>query len=322
MRVAAVIPHWNRGDLLSELLNTVARQTRPFDEVIVVDNGSTDNSAEVARQFGARFIELGRNLGFAPAVNRGIKETAADWIAILNNDVTLAPDWLDRLLNAAGEGISFATGKILSSVDPRMLDATFDELSRAGCAWRCGAGRPDSPVWNEPRRIRMAPMTAAIFRSDLFREVGLLDEAFESYLEDVDFGLRCSLLGRIGAYEPTAVVHHRGSATLGEWNRDTVRRISRNQVLLIQKHFQGQPKFNVLVGQLLWGLLAFRHARGLPYLLGKLEGLRGRREYTIDNKSFDSLGAILKSSEQAILDLQHKTGFDSYWRMYFCLSRR
>src|SRR5262245_37314425 len=98
MCVTAVIPHFNRRDLLVTLLQNLRQQTRPFDEVIVVDNGSTDDSATVAEQTGARVLRLGRNFGFAAAVNRGIQASSANWIAILNNDVTLEPEWLEMLL--------------------------------------------------------------------------------------------------------------------------------------------------------------------------------------------------------------------------------
>src|ERR1700733_7659816 len=114
MKVAAVVPHWNRRDLLQTLLVNLAEQTRPFDEIIVVDNGSTDDSAAVAEHAGAQIIRLKTNLGFATAVNRGIEASKADWIAILNNDVILAPNWLEQLLAAAEkEQAWFATGKTL-----------------------------------------------------------------------------------------------------------------------------------------------------------------------------------------------------------------
>src|SRR5262245_38877676 len=107
MRVAAVIPHWNRRDLLATLLENLRQQTRPFDEVIVADNGSADDSVAIAEQAGARVLRIGSNLGFAAAVNRGIDASDADWIAILNNDVTLEPAWLQRLVGTA-EGKGFA----------------------------------------------------------------------------------------------------------------------------------------------------------------------------------------------------------------------
>src|SRR5271154_2414321 len=135
MTVAAVIPHWNRRQLLETLLQSLGDQTRAFDELIVVDNGSTDDSAELAERAGARVLRMGRNLGFAAAVNRGIEAAGADWVVILNNDVVLDPDWLRILLAAAGrENAHFATGKILRESDPSMIDGTFDAISRGACA--------------------------------------------------------------------------------------------------------------------------------------------------------------------------------------------
>ncbi|HLW77720.1 MAG TPA: glycosyltransferase, partial [Bryobacteraceae bacterium] len=94
MPATAVIPHWNRRDLLESLLASLREQTRPFEEIIVADNGSTDDSADFAERSGARVLRLERNLGFAAAVNRGIEASKSKWVAILNNDVTLDRAWL------------------------------------------------------------------------------------------------------------------------------------------------------------------------------------------------------------------------------------
>src|SRR5580704_15815789 len=111
MTVAAVVPHWNRRDLLQTLIASLRAQTRALDEIIVADNGSSDDSAALAESLGARVLRLEKNLGFAAAVNRGIDAARTDWIAILNNDVTLAPDWLEKLLVAAETTKAwFATG--------------------------------------------------------------------------------------------------------------------------------------------------------------------------------------------------------------------
>jgi GT2 family glycosyltransferase len=332
--VAAVIPHWNQRALLETLFASLRAQTRPFDEVIVADNGSSDGSGEFAEREGARVLRLGRNLGFAPAVNRGIQATQADWVAILNNDVTLAPDWLSVLLAALEspeyepeyKNVWFATGKILSAANPSVLDGSFDEVSRGACACRCGSGKPDSAFWNQSRYIRMAPMTAALFRRGLFEEIGLLDEAFESYLEDVDFGLRCALARHGGIYIPGAICRHRGSATMGQWNKDTVRRISFNQILLAAKHFRGQPLWPIVAGQLLWGLVTFRHARVWPYLVGKLSGFKKARAAASRNAWVapdpQEFRAVIEASEKEIFEIERQTGFSTYWRAYFWLLRR
>ncbi len=122
-----------------------------------------------------------------------------DWIAILNNDVEIADDWLARLLGRAlARDAWFAAGKLVASQRPAYLDGAWDAMCRGACAWRCGAARPDGPIWNRERNIRLAPFTAALFRAELFRRVGLLDDLFESYLEHVDFGIRCAIAGDPG----------------------------------------------------------------------------------------------------------------------------
>ena len=140
----------------------------------------------------------------------------------------------------------------------------------------------------------MAPATAALFRMELFARVGMLDTAFESYLEDVDFGLRCGLAGLAGVYVPGAVAYHWGSASLGAWSARVVRLIARNQVYLVQKHYPLRRYWwPILVGQLLWGLVALRHGTGWAFLRGKLDGLKERR----DGKVHRGWKKILQVSE-------------------------
>mgnify|MGYP003343412554 CR=1 FL=1 len=278
MSVAAVIPHWNRVELLRGLLESLRAQTRTFDRVIVVDNGSTDGSAEVAEAMGAEVVRLPRNIGFAGAVNRGVAAAGdCEWVAILNNDVTLDAGWLERLLGSVGDA-AFATGKILSAQDHSVIDGTWDEISRGACAYRMGAGAKDGPAWNQRRAIRMASMTACLVRRAAFERLGGLDETFGSYLEDVDFGLRCAKSGLQGIYEPMAVAYHLGSSTLGRWHSDTVRFIARNQKLLTARHFLGQPQWPIVAGQLLWGLVALRHGCAKAWLKGALAGRQLARE--------------------------------------------
>jgi GT2 family glycosyltransferase len=328
MGVGVVIPTWNRSALLAQVLGDLRRQTYPIERVIVVDDGSTDDSAAVAMRAGAEVLALGANRGFAAAVNRGIEQSGSEWIAILNNDITLEPDWLARLMAALESSISwFATGKLLDASAHDRIDGSFDAVCRGGCAWRCGHGRLDSEVWNQPRTIQIAPFTAAVFRRDLFRRVGLLDEQFESYLEDVDFGLRCAELGLSGLYEPEAIAYHAGSATLGEWHRDTVRRTARNQLLLVAKHYPPdwikRYGWSVLIAQTLWGLTALRHGAFPGYLAGKIEGLQGFRDArrrAARGKHFPNFPAIIERGEEEIRELQKLTGFDLFWRLYFALT--
>jgi GT2 family glycosyltransferase len=339
-RVAIVIPTWNRAALLAATLENLWRQSYPIGRVIVVDNGSTDDSAAVAARAGAQVISLSANLGFAAAVNRGIQEArvaeyATEYIGILNNDVEPKPDWLACLVTKLETtGAWFATGKLLDAQARDRMDGSFDAVCRGGCAWRCGQGRVDSPLWDKPKTIRLAPFTAAVFQAGMFERVGFLDERFESYLEDVDFGLRCAEAGLSGWYVPEAVAYHQGSGTLGRWHPDTVRRIARNQLLLVAKHYPpnwilryGWPVF---IAQTLWGFVALRHGALLSYLQGKAEGLRQFRKTRGEYRAgFPAVGnfpvignfpAILDQSEAEIREIQQLTGFDLYWRLYFALT--
>lgn len=328
MSLSAIIPVWNGRELVERLFASLEAQTAPAAEIVAVDNGSTDGAAEFARNRGARVIAMGRNAGFAAAVNRGIRECRGEWIAVLNSDVELAPDYFAALLAAAeAERAWFATGKLLAAGSKGLLDGAFDAVCRGGTACRLGNGRPDGPLFSERRRIWSAPWTAAIFRAELFRKIGLLEESFESYLEDVDFGLRCASQRLAGVYEPAAVAWHRGSAALGRWHPETVRRIARNQVLLAARHFPRETLranwWMLLVAQGLWGALALRHGAGAAWLRGKRQGLGGARRARQAAIAWDRRGfeELLRENERAIREFQAPGGLDFYWRLYFLFTR-
>jgi GT2 family glycosyltransferase len=324
--VTAIIPNWNGAGRLEKAIASLLRQSVPLARVLVVDNGSTDGSAESAAALGASVLRLDRNYGFSRAVNEGIRVCETDWVAILNNDIEAAPDWLERLLAAASlPDAWFACPRILSMNDPSTLDGTFDLLSRSGCAWRAGNGSRDSESFRQPAKVFFAPLTAALFRRELFERAGLLDERFESYVEDVEFGLRCAMLGLHGFYAPGAVVSHEGSATLGPWSSRMVRLISRNQVYLVARHYPrgwfGRFGRAVMTGQLLWGGVALRHGTGFAWLKGKLDGISGAKRIreTAALADADRLDSILRQCEMEIRRLREASGESGrgFWDTYF-----
>jgi GT2 family glycosyltransferase len=326
--VSIIIPSWNRVDLLTCVLKTVGEQTYARREVIVVDNGSSDGSGAVASAAGANFLRLEENRGFAEAVNLGIRAATGDWLLILNNDVTLQSDYIERLMESASlEGCDFATGKILMADAPGTLEGSFDLVSRGGYAWRCGYGRPDAPVWSEPRRIRWAPMTASLFHRRVFDFLGLLDVTYRSYYEDVDFGLRCAKAGFWGRYVPSAVVYHVGSATLGKRSARVYFWSARNQLVLLAKHYDAASAWRaawpILTGQLLALLAGAKHGHFLASLAGKVAAIGpAARAFLAKKTGGPEAYRVLDESEGEIKALQESLGFDLYWRLYFRLVGR
>jgi GT2 family glycosyltransferase len=327
--ISAVIPTWNRADLLESILINLRAQTRPPEQIVVVDNGSTDATQIVARQFGVDLVVFAQNRGFAVAVNEGIRRSKGEWILLLNNDVVLEPQWIERLLAATVESnAAFAAGKLLRKDKTRTLDGSWDLVSRAAYAWRCGYGRPDGEIWSTPRRIWMAPMTAVLFHTRVFEQIGLLDDRFESYYEDVDFGVRCALAGLSGIYEPAAVAVHMDKASSGKKRGRVMYLTGRNQLLILAKHYPAATlrrfAWPIFIGQILALMAAAKQGHPFAALKGKCEALwrwRTFREPRDGPIGCSPIEAAMLRSEVEIYDLQRKIGYDIYWRLYFSLVR-
>lgn len=320
--VTAVIPHHNRSRLLESILTSLRQQTEPLHEIVVADNGSTDDSVQVAENHGARCLALGSNLGFARAVNAGVRAASTRWVAVLNNDVSLAPDCIGKLLDAAQrQGAAFAVPRLLSARNPGILDGTYDLLCRGGCAIRAGHGEPDSSTWHTARNVRFAPFTAVLLNRETFLSLDGLDERFESYLEDVDYSLRLAIAGHQGIYVPEACGTHEGSATFGTWSARVVRLISRNQLLLVRLNYPPELRKAwrrpILIAQLLWGLAALRHGRFIPWLKGKLEARAISESRAQRLHAAADVRRIVAESEH---ELEESTRNQRFWRLYFRLA--
>jgi GT2 family glycosyltransferase len=316
--VSVIIPAWNQPRLVASVLDNLRKQTSAPAEILVVDSGSTDDVAGVAVKAGARVVRLSENRGFAAAVNAGILESRSDWLPILNNDVELNPDWIETALRAAGEeSAHFVIGKLLQMRSPERLDGTWDLISRAGCAWRCGWNAPDGDLWHQRRRVQFGSFTALLIERAIFDKAGLLDTRYDSYYEDVDFGIRCALAGFTGVYEPTAIGKHLGSATLGTGSRSTYL-ISRNQVLLASKFGIARlSRWRVLVGQALFVMTRVRQGTLGAALRGKWDGLRLSRSWRRYEPELHRIREMLEKSEADINRFQTLTGFDLSWKLYF-----
>src|SRR5438094_954101 len=195
--VVVVVPSWKSEHYLSACLETCARQDGVSVRVVVVDNGSTDDSAQVALGHGIRVIRLPRNLGFARAVNRGAATGTEAFIAVVNADAFLAPTCLATLVNklSARPDAAGAQPRILQHEDqrdgrPRRLYSIGQRLTRSGRAFEIGAGEPDGPRFATPRELFGVCGAACLLRREAFEQLGGYDERFFAFYEDVDFNIR------------------------------------------------------------------------------------------------------------------------------------
>lgn len=266
--VAAVVPNWNGARWLGACLASLRAQERAFDELIVVDNGSSDGSADGLGD-DVRVIALGRNRGFAAAANAGLRATGADWVALVNSDVELAPDWLAAMI-AAGQpdDVASVAGKMVSLHDPGVLDDTGDFLRRDGVCEQRGHGHRDDGRWDEPGEVFAACAGAALVRRGTALAIGGFDERFFSYLEDVDLGLRLRLAGWRTAYAPAAVARHAGGGSAHQLERPVGSWVARNTLLLVAKSYPVRWAVPVLYRQLSWMVAAARAGELRAHLSG------------------------------------------------------
>lgn len=281
-----MIPNWNGRAWLGGCLDAIACQTVAPAEVIVVDNGSQDGSLEYlhSEHPTVRVIELGRNTGFAHAANCGLREARGELVALVNTDVVLAGDWLERASGviAADRGAAAVACKILSLADPGTIYDAGDILRRDGACEQRGRFMPDSGRWDAPGEVFGACAAAALYRRSAVLGVGGFDERYFAYLEDVDLSLRLALAGWRCRYEPTVALHA-GEASSRRIRGGHQFLVTRNTVLLVAKAFPLRWLPLVSYRQLAWGWHAAvqgrlgAHVRALAAALPQLPSVLGER---------------------------------------------
>ncbi|MCW3002163.1 MAG: glycosyltransferase family 2 protein [Conexibacter sp.] len=294
MKVAVVVPNRDGRRWLPGLLASLRAQTRPPDRLVVVDDGSRDDSVAWLRGEGVDVVVRPASGGFSAAVNSGLAAVGGcAAIALVNTDVALAPDWLERtvaVLEAVPTAGSVAT-KMVAMDDPGTIDDAGDALRRDGVCEQRGRGRRDeSGRFDVPGEVWGACAGAALYRRRALDAVGGFDESYGMYLEDVDVALRLQLAGWTCRYEPV-VARHAGAgsgAAVGYW-------VARNTLLLVARWFPWRWAPYVAYRQASWLVDAARrgvlrdHLRGLaaavPLLPAAVRarrpGLRGAMERAV-----------------------------------------
>lgn len=300
--VTVIIVNWNGGSLLEECLLHLTRQTLPPTRILVMDNGSSDGSAERAAGIpGVTLRRLGYNAGFAVANNRALEECDTEWVALLNPDAFAENDWLESLLagtQAQPQAAAFGSRQMVRGAS-KMLDGIGDVYHISGLVWRRGHGRMQSEADLIATEIFSPCAAAALYKRAALVEIGGFDEDFFCYVEDVDVGFRLRLAGYSCQYVPEAVVHHVGSYTSGGKHSDfSTYHGHRNLVWTFTKNMPGYLFWALLPMHVLFiffsvayiafrgqGWLTLRAYRdaigGIPSVWRKRQSIQARRKASI-----------------------------------------
>lgn len=243
MKATVVIPNLNGAGWLRDSIESVWAQTMRDFELIVIDNASTDESLEIARSYVGRknytLIENDHNTGFSYAVNQGIRAAKGEFVALFNNDAFAEPDWLENLIRTAetDERIFAVSSLMIRHFERELADDAGDYVTILGFACKRGDGMKASR-YAKPCRVFSACGGAALYRKSILDKIGLFDENFFAYYEDVDISWRANSLGYKNVYCPTAKCYHICGATTGAVRYNPFKSIQsgRNSILLPYKN--------------------------------------------------------------------------------------
>jgi GT2 family glycosyltransferase len=323
--VAVVVVNWNSGELLDRCLRALAGQTVRPARTIVVDNGSTDGSADALEQ---RFPEvevlrLGENAGFARANNLAVaRADGCEWVALLNPDAFPEPPWLEKLLDAAAAQpeYTFFASRLVDGVQRSILDGTGDLYHVSGWAWQRGhgqkVGRADDP--SAPDEVFSPCAAAALYRRDAFQEVGGFDESYFCYFEDIDLAFRLRLAGHRCLYVPEAVALHLGAATAGRESDFAVYHAHRNLVWTYVKDMPRGLLFLYLPQHLFVNALTlvWFSLRGHPRAIvrAKLDAVRGLPRVMAARRQVQARQRVASGEVRSAM-ARGVSGYVSAWRL-------
>ena len=248
--IFTVIPNLNGEDSIEKCVNSLKAQTIK-NRIVVIENGSKDKSLTILKKNypDIEIIENSKNLGFAGGVNQGIEKAidlGAEHIALFNNDAVADKNWLKGLVEVvqASPKVGIVAPKLLSS-DKKHLDSTGDQYTNWGLPYPRGRRELDDGQYSKPERVFAASGGASLYRVSMLKEIGLFDEDFFAYYEDVDISFRAQLAGWKVAYEPSSIVYHKIGATSSKIPGFTTYQTIKNLPWLFWKNVPSKYLFKI-----------------------------------------------------------------------------
>lgn len=288
IEVTVIIPNYNNVELLDNLLRSLKKSDTPY-KTIIVDNNSQDDSVELVKKEypEIKLIENDTNRGFAKAVNQAIKIADTKYVFLLNNDTIICPNTISSLLNTIkkDENIFSVSSKMIQYHNKNLIDDVADEYTLLSWSKKVGFNH-DISEYAEDMEVFGVCAGAALYNRKYFDIIGLFDEDFESYVEDMDLNFRARIYGYKSYYSSNAIVYHYGSATTGSrYNEFKVKISARNNIYLIYKNMPLWMKIInfpfYTMGMIIKYLFFIKKGYGQEYWEGIHEGIRTRRNISV-----------------------------------------
>ena len=279
--VSVIVVNWNRARLLQECLCALSRQSYSNFEIILVDNGSSDDSVSLVKEnFPAvKVVELAENRGFTGGNSAGLEVANGDFIALVNNDARTDRDWLKKLLQPmlADPSVGICASKLIID-GTEVIDSAGNGLTTGGVGFNRGLGT-DMQHFSVSELVFGACGAAALYRRSMLAKIGFFDEEFFLYDEDIDLSFRAQLAGWKCKYVSDAVAHHKGNESSERLSDLHVYYHTRNLELVWMKNMPGGLILRFLHHKLIqevaaFGYLCLRHGRWKPFFRAKRDVIR------------------------------------------------
>lgn len=313
--ISLVIVNWNSGSWLKKCLQGVAAQTVQPEQVLLIDNCSTDCSLTDLEKIlpYIKVVRQKENLGFSKANNIALQSIdGSRWTVLLNPDAIPEPEWLESLLIAAERNpeYSFFASKMIDALHPDLFDGAGDILHVSGLGWRRFNGSLSKNIQDIESECFGACAGAAMYKTEILKKLGSFDGHFFCYFEDVDLSFRFRLAGHLCLYVPSAVVLHVGSVSSGGKQSDfAVYYGHRNLVWTYIKNMPGWLFWVCLPVHLLMNIISILvfiwRGKGKTILHSKRDAFLGlpkmwRKRRQIQSERVVSIGEIWRVLDKRI----------------------
>lgn len=272
-----IILNYNGENFLKNCLDSIIKETNQNFEIIVVDNDSPDKSGEkFSREFtSCKFILNQNNVGVSEGLNIGIRNSNGEFVVLLNNDLIVAPKWLDYLIDAYKlNGIGLYQPKFLKMNDRNIIDSAGNLINVFGFGFSREKGNYDVGKFNEIEEINFAAGTCLFCPKSIFDEIGYFDKELFAYNEDLDLGWRAKLHNIKSFYVPKSIVYHHGSAQL-KWSGKKFYLLERSRWIVLLSNYSFKTILRLLPSLLIIEIVLLVFFAKKKILIEKLRSYGG-----------------------------------------------